>query len=422
MLKEVAITLSSKEMQLFKAKHFDIIPTFDVTKRDSDPDIDSYCQEHSEICDFIENIKPINMREILTDHYGPQYFETELLLPNSIRNFLLDKDIEKMKFTFRSNFLMCTEYMKPYDILSIIITAISALIGFFVLFLIYRLRENPYIKVISPRFCGMIIFGCIMHIFKIICRLPPYYRLKPKLYVLYGTISTNFLYVPMLAVTFRIYRIFNSKRIVSKYLTNKYLTLFCSILMSLCIIYRIIILYNDDYFYIIITDITENRFPQTFDDLFDLDMTIYETYLYIIFISLLVLIIATGSKSKHFGDICYVFVIFFLNVEDFITEVTLYNIRSEPFPRDYFIITIINCLTCLFCIHMLVGSRLLYVIQNPSVFRKNGKYVTANLQEFIPMKKNEIKFFNIYKGFKQALSKGNNDSTVVNSNLSRSNA
>jgi len=281
-LVDAALILSSKEMQLFKAKHFNIIPTFDPAKKEVHSEINSYCQENSKICQYIEQIKPINMRKVLSAKYGPSYFESELLLPNAVKNFLEDNNTDDITFIFRSNFLLSTQYLGFYGILSIIITAISVVIGFIVMFLVYKLRDIPYIKVTSPIFCNMIIFGCIMHLFKIISRLPPYYRLKPKLFVLYSTISTNFIYIPMFAVTCRIYMIFNSERIIAKPITNKILFIFTVVLMLANIIYRIIMLYHDTYFYIPMGSILESRFPIFNNTLFDLDYSIYETYFYVI--------------------------------------------------------------------------------------------------------------------------------------------
>lgn len=121
----------------------------------------------------------------------------------------------------------------------------------------------------------------------------------------------------------------------------------------------------------------------------------------------------TGSNSKSFGDICYNFVIFLLNVEDYMTEELLLFLSHEHFPFFFFLISFINCAFVLFCIHMLAGSRLLYVLQNLNNFKKvNGKYDSRNLKDFIPKKKYRISYSNIVSNLKQVIS-GKSDSTLT---------
>jgi len=68
---------------------------------------------------------------------------------------------------------------------------------------------------------------------------------------------------------------------------NQLLTIFKIILMVVCIIYRIIMLCYNSYFYIPYGSNLETHFSLSSKDKFDLNMNIYETYFYIVsFISL----------------------------------------------------------------------------------------------------------------------------------------
>jgi len=77
------------------------------------------------------------------------------------------------------------------------------------------------------------------------------------------------------------------------------------------------------------------------------------------------MIIATGSCSKKFGDICYTFVIFSTNISDYIIEHTLTRINDNNYPLYFFLVILVNCFLHIFCVYILVGSRINLLMSNP---------------------------------------------------------
>jgi len=90
LLVEIALELTSENMQLYRAKNFGSIPTFDFSKinlnnlinnknkttnnkRDEDK-INAYCEMEPEICTKILEIKPIYIKDIFKTKYAPSFF------------------------------------------------------------------------------------------------------------------------------------------------------------------------------------------------------------------------------------------------------------------------------------------------------------------------------------------------------------
>eukprot|EP00833_Pecoramyces_ruminatium_P010981 jgi/Orpsp1_1/1185013/evm.model.c7180000091959.1 len=102
-LVEAAKILTSKEMQLFKAEHFGSIPTFDISKKNEDNDIKSFCQSQSTICDWIEKMKRIVLKDFFKSRYSSPLFEIELTLsPRFKKHYLMNNDISTMIFVFKN--------------------------------------------------------------------------------------------------------------------------------------------------------------------------------------------------------------------------------------------------------------------------------------------------------------------------------
>ena len=151
----------------------------------------------------------------------------------------------------------------------------------------YRLREHTYIKVISPLFCNLIIVGCILNLLKIFEFLPPYSSTKIKVFLIIGTIGTNLIYIPMFAVAYRIFRIYKTKTIISKALNNKRLLIYIIIAVSVAVIYNIVIVFTERFYYTTIGSVNSPRFPRGFYSNYNLLYKIYQVYLTLIVSSLI---------------------------------------------------------------------------------------------------------------------------------------
>ena len=146
----------------------------------------------------------------------------------------------------------------------------------------YKLREHAYIKVISPLFCNLIIIGCILNMIKLFKFIPPYSSTKIKIFLLIETIGTNLIYIPMFAVAYRIFVIYKTKTFMSNKLNNKRLLIGVMVSVSIAVIYNLIIVLTNRFYYITMGSISVARFPVGKYSNFDTFNKIYQMYLTIV--------------------------------------------------------------------------------------------------------------------------------------------
>ncbi|ORY44994.1 hypothetical protein LY90DRAFT_671562 [Neocallimastix californiae] len=355
---EIAKILTSKEMQLFRAETFGGIPTFDLKKKDSDDQIKIYCDEFPMMCEYLETMNKIYIKEIFNpSKYAVPYFEVECFLPLKIRYYLesgKQEDFDVIKHVLYSIKYLVTngEGFSWYIFFSIVCIIISLAISYGTIYFTNKFKDHPSIKIISPSFCNMIVFGSSMSLIKPLFRLPPYSYFKIRFVLIYNTINYGLIFIPMFVVTYRIFRIYKVKTFLSKSLTNKRLMIITIVLISLSTIYRMVIAFTSK------------------------------------FIALIFMIICTGSFSKKFGDICYVFVVFLINVNDFMINFMITIFDEGVFFKFFFLLTIYNDIMVLFCIYFLVGSRVLNILINPKYDNVRGssvdlrKYISLNFSLF----------------------------------------
>jgi len=107
------------------------------------------------------------------------------------------------------------------------------------------------------------------------------------------------------------------------------------------------------------------------------------------------MIIITGSNSKKFGDICYVFVVFIINVNDYMIDFMITCMDEPYFFSSFFLLTLYNDLLILVCVYLLVGSRIIVILIDPNCdSRKSGgenlrKCVAMNLSSMLRSTKDE---------------------------------
>ncbi|ORX50033.1 hypothetical protein BCR36DRAFT_327522 [Piromyces finnis] len=388
-LLEIALQLTSKDIQLHRSEHFGSIPTFDLDQKESDPDIKLYCQKESLICKYIENMKRIKLKNVFKSKYSSPLFEIMVLLPKLFRTNLLNNNIDNIIYYFKNIKYLITNNMGIVGVFSYIIVIFFSIINILVIFLVHKYKNHPYIKVISPMFCNMILVGTLISMVKILKYLPPYSIFKSKLFYCLEALSINLIYIPMFAITYRIYKIFKSNIFIAETLTNLRMFLFIITVILIIFLYRFILACSYEFYYFPYGSFRDTRFPDIMPTYSEIHNSIYNAILYAVFIGLLFMIITTGGKSKRFGDVCYTFVIFGLNISNFIVQRLLLTLSDEYFYSVFLLIVSFNCLTHFFCIHFLVGSRILLILLNPSTVESNvSKVNTTYLKEFIPLKRN----------------------------------
>jgi len=433
-LSKVAYQLTSKEMQLFRAKEFGHIPTFDLTQKDTDEDIKSYCQMESEICEFIGNLKKINIKKTFESKYSPSYFEIGYLLPQYIRDYIEYNNIDSIVNIFENIKELRTTPLGACAIISYIITGLTGIFGYYVMYLVIKYRNNPYLKVVSPYFCVVILFGLNMSIFKFVYRLPPYAIIKARFFLLYTTLNFNLIYIPMFIITYRIFRIYSSKSIISKSLNNTRLGIITAVLISAVVIYRSIITFAGTMYYMCYGDIVDSCFPMYEYVEYDNDHIAYEYYLFFIITCLSLFLSVTGKKGRKFGSFSYIFIALFINVHDYASEEILLYVKKEYFDMIFLILSIFNSIAILLCIYFLVGCRIIYVKLNPNLKVNNQ----SDLIEYIPLEltiigynfaKSRVKrlsSFSTYRSQKQSnvsnpstfVSPSTQNSTKISTNIS----
>ncbi|ORX50027.1 hypothetical protein BCR36DRAFT_412519 [Piromyces finnis] len=367
LLAEVALILTDKEAQLFRAEKYGSIPTFDFTKKDSDQDLQDYCNNNPVICDAMDKVEKLYIRDIFSSDTMVPFYEILCFIPIRFKNFFITNDIKYIEFSLKNVNEFITDNLGVYGVLSIILTILVIVFCCFVIYMTYKLKEHPYIKVISPIFCNLIVIGCILNMIKLLKFIPPYSRGKIKIFLILETLGTNLIYIPMFAVAYRIFRIYKTKSFMSNSLNNKRLLIGIFSAISIAVIYKIVIVFTCSFYYTAIGSVTYARIPVGNYSNNELFNKIYQIYLTFVFILLIFMIIATGSRSKNFGDICYTFVIFSTNISDFLVERLITKLDGgDNYPLYFFLTILFNCFLHFSCVYVLVVSRIVLILLYPN--------------------------------------------------------
>lgn len=270
-LAEVGLALTSKEIQLIRAEHFGSIPTFDLLN-EKDSESKSFCDQHREICDTYKRLKKFRFKDLIDTKYAPALIEGRMLFPNIIRiYFLSGGDINLIKYLFENFWILFTHEMGIYGTLSYLFIAIYISFLIMIIVLTYKYRAHPYLKIISPIFCIFIIIGYIFNVINTLMLLPPYSDLKNRVSYICEAIVATFTRVPMILVTYRIFRVLKSS-IYMKSITNKDLLIGFGILLILVLIYKTTVATINDFYYLAYGYINEDkrRFPIGYYDNYEI--------------------------------------------------------------------------------------------------------------------------------------------------------
>ncbi|KAG4086778.1 hypothetical protein H8356DRAFT_961963, partial [Neocallimastix lanati (nom. inval.)] len=362
LLVDIALKLTSLKMQLLRANYFGSIPTFDISPKNSNTNIKSFCDKYSEICDTLERIHPIYLKDIFKSEYSVPFFETRFLLPSFIRRFLRNNDIESLQFALKSIKELITTNLGIYDSYIYIIVLIYVIFSFFIIAMTYKYRNHPYLKVISPMFCILMIIGFIMNMLSLILLfLPPYSITKCKISILYETLNPSLIYIPIFAVTYRLYRVFKSQTVYTRSLTNKNLYIAITFVFLIVIIYKIILMFTNQFYYISYGSIGDYRYPQCFYDGYELHDSIDEFFFISIIITIIYMIIKINKISKKYGELNYIYIIFSLTIINNFVARKIITSKSKDFALYYLLLTILDTTACFICVYYLVGSRLYFI-------------------------------------------------------------
>jgi len=255
-LVKMALQLTSKDMQLYRAQELGTLPTFNFKNKKENHDTSNYCQKNSELCDLIEKIKPIHLPKMyLKNRYSASFVETRLVVPPAIRKFLKENNDTLIKDIF-SNILDLRIFtfsnVAQFDINVLISTFSSFIVAFFLLiivFKVYKYRKHPYLKAMSPQLSNLTIIGMILRII-----FPQFYILiKTKtmcrMCFVINFFINNLIYIPMLAIIYRIYYIYTniSKVNYGKKVNDKHLLIIISIILFVIFSFFYLISFFDEF-------------------------------------------------------------------------------------------------------------------------------------------------------------------------------
>ena len=223
-LVKIALILTSKEMQIYRSMEIGSIPTFNF-KNGSDESVISYCQINSDMCNLLEKLNPIRIRNIFKKNkFSAHYLETRLIFPSGLKQSLIDPNNNTASRLFM-NILDIWNYSsdKEYEINSnmiifLILNIFSILVAIFLFLLmikVHRNREHPYIKAVSPQLSNLTIFGILMRIIYPYCYGLVKTRFLCRMSVVLNFLINNLVYIPLFAIIFRIYYIYNNATNIS---------------------------------------------------------------------------------------------------------------------------------------------------------------------------------------------------------------
>ncbi|ORX44513.1 hypothetical protein BCR36DRAFT_406368 [Piromyces finnis] len=370
--KNIALQLTSKKMQLYKAKQFGSIPTFNIAQRHRDYSIESYFQNNAILGNFLEKMNRIYIKDIFKSRYAAPFMETRLFLPQDLRNYLIQDDLPSIINVFENikNLVMKRSDHKEISFLFLYIPMIVfTFVSFLVMHLVYKYRKHPNLKVFSPHFCNLVIFGYVMDII-----LTPYFMIqdnsifKCQVQYIYETVVTILILLPLVAITFRIYSIYNnkSKLINGNKLDNQHLFIYILLFLSIMTITVTGITLFFLKFYIISYGNIDTYRLATCDYDGGNGYELIERLIYtILFFIMFIMIIKTGKISKHYGQFNYIYVLIFTFMVERIMDTLLDKLPSNRYFLYYVLLIIFYMISNTLCIYILVGNKLIHIFKHP---------------------------------------------------------
>eukprot|EP00833_Pecoramyces_ruminatium_P012725 jgi/Orpsp1_1/1186757/evm.model.d7180000053072.1 len=265
-LVKVALQLTSKEMQLYRAEKLGMIPTIDFSKNDTD--IITFCESHGELCDSVKKMKKIRIKDIFkVNDYSAPFMEVRLTLPIFIDNLLRKNDIESLKLGCRNiveaRMIDFKNMINPSIVVLLIFMIICAIASLLIMLKVFKYRNHPYLKLISPNLSNIIIFGFTLSIFTPLTNIQNSSIERCKYAYVYGSISSNLILFPMLLVTYRIYAIYTNQSQVNigKKLSNNRLLIAVMISLFLVCSSTIYIVFTKEFYISTTGSIASYRYP-----------------------------------------------------------------------------------------------------------------------------------------------------------------
>ncbi|KAG4098806.1 hypothetical protein H8356DRAFT_1291140 [Neocallimastix lanati (nom. inval.)] len=303
-LVKIALQLTSKKMQLFKYDKFYTIPTFDMKKISLDKDILSFCEKDKWLCSSLGKINAIHIKQFFGGKFSAPFLLVRINIPVYIENYVRTNNITDTALIFKNIkelYMTTPNGIDKNSIILLIFMGIFTLLSLYIMLLVYEYRKNPYLKVISPRFSNLIILGFIMCINSLLFNVQIHSVTKCKVQLIYEVIYNDFIILPMLVITFRIFFIYRNKSRISfgKKLNNNRLSIFIAVVVLITIIFCLITINKTEFRIITLGDLRYVRFPICYykNETFNL---VIASYYLIIVACIIILVCYSGKAAKLF--------------------------------------------------------------------------------------------------------------------------
>ncbi|ORX54249.1 hypothetical protein BCR36DRAFT_322623 [Piromyces finnis] len=363
-----AQTLTDDENQMERYNLYQILPPNFGQLENND---------YSDIVNIYSKMEKIKVKEIYKDEKSAPFMEVKYFLPKILKDFLNSKgDIKEIQNVFENIKKILKEkrgiHKLPYYVIYLpaIISTVAAVV---IIYLILKYKEHPYLKIYSPNFCVIIIVGMTIGILSLCATFNNDNNKYCKVSYVVDTLSTDLTLFPMVAVTYRIYKILTntSKENVGINLNRRIIICFV-VGLSLMIIYSSCTgFFILDFYLSSDGNITNFRQPSCnySSDLYILE-SVERRINEVIYLFLVYMVFRTAKISKRFGEFKYVYIMLFIGILEYARYYLVKIIPQQSYYYSY--LAIISCSVLMngLLIYFLIGSRLYYAIQHSDEIRK----------------------------------------------------
>jgi len=198
----------------------------------------------------------VNIKKIFESEFSAPYMEIRAFLPDVLKKNLKEGQPKPVVDTLENIHYLVLDRNSNKDVSIYLFYApmvVFTLICIAIIGLVIKYREHPRIKVLSPGLCILIIIGYTIDI-----PLTPYFLVqqpsvtKCKLEFVESILDSSLIMFPMVAITYRIYSIYNntSKVVIGKRLKDGRILIILEILIFFSVIAAIILAFFVFHFYL----------------------------------------------------------------------------------------------------------------------------------------------------------------------------
>ncbi|KAG4086038.1 hypothetical protein H8356DRAFT_1013204 [Neocallimastix lanati (nom. inval.)] len=432
---EIALQLTSRKFQIYRANHFGSIPTFDLKQKNQDQEIQQYCSSHSEICDQLQSLKPIRMKEALKKNkLSSSFLESRIILPSTLRTNLQTNNYTQVITAFtstnESEQLILLLFHTNWNVMItlMVILGITEIFLIYLVITVFRYRKHSCMKPASPNLCCLTIFGIILSIFYPMLYFVLYNNYLCRISYILKFFISNMVYLPVFVIIYRIFYIYKniSKVHFGEKINDRYLIKCITIaLVTVISIITVMVSFNT----ISITtygSLIQHRYLYCNYNELVITSYMFAIYYAIFVFAIVVMTIKSIKVTKKYHDMKYAIFVVLYYTASFLFESFCYNTLIPNFVVMTFSITILYIISSLFGIYLLIGSRLLSVYKQSKdqreLFENSIKELNINIADFIPeMNKSSGKVKSIFTTFKKDKSKNNSitekDSSAIDDHI-----